>query len=61
LIGMINETTGNRDIPIGKIELMKRFSFFEVDSRFEREIINALQDARYGSVRVMVELRAAGK
>ncbi|MFA7410375.1 MAG: DEAD/DEAH box helicase [Bacteroidales bacterium] len=61
LIGLINGTTGNRDISIGKIELMKRFSFFQVDSRFEHEIINSLQGARFGSVRIMVELRPMDK
>jgi ATP-dependent RNA helicase DeaD len=35
LIGMINEFTKKRNIPVGKIDIFKNFSFFEVDSEFE--------------------------
>ena len=31
LIGLINDTTGRRDIEIGKIDIMKKFSFFDAD------------------------------
>ena len=39
LIGMINDFTGMRDIEIGEIEILKNFSFFEADSKFQDEIM----------------------
>ena len=39
LIGMINEFTKQRNIPVGKIDIFKNFSFFEVDSQFEGSIL----------------------
>ena len=30
LIGLINECTRNRNIPVGKIDIMRKFSFFEI-------------------------------
>ena len=38
LIGMINEFTKKRNIPVGKIDIFKNFSFFEIDSEFENTL-----------------------
>lgn len=56
LIGIINDVTNNRDIAIGRIELMKKFSFFEVDSHYEKEVIKSFQDVGYKGQSVVVEL-----
>ena len=56
LIGIINDVTENRDITIGRIELMKKFSFFEVDNHYEKEIIKSFQDVGYKGQSVIVEL-----
>lgn len=56
LIGLINDSTQTRDIEIGKIDIMKKFSFFEVDSKFESEILKAFKNAKYEGGRVSVEL-----
>jgi ATP-dependent RNA helicase DeaD len=56
LIGIINDVTENRDITIGRIELMKKFSFFEVDSHYEKEIIKSFEDVGYKGQSVVVEL-----
>jgi len=56
LIGIINDVTENRDIAIGRIELMKKFSFFEVDSHYEKEIISSFQDVGYKGQSIIVEL-----
>ncbi len=56
LIGIINDVTNNRDIAIGKIELMKKFSFFEVDGNYEQDIIKSFQDVGYKGQSVVVEL-----
>ncbi len=59
LIGLINDRTGVRDIEIGKIETMKRFTFFEVDSKFEKDIVKSFKGAKWGSVAVLVELKTS--
>lgn len=41
LIGLINEVTRKRDIEIGKIEILRNFSFFEADSEFEKLILDS--------------------
>jgi len=56
LIGIINDVTNNREIGIGRIELMKKFSFFEIDSHYEKEIINSFKDVGYKGQSVIVEL-----
>ncbi|RLD90971.1 MAG: ATP-dependent helicase [Bacteroidetes bacterium] len=56
LIGIINDVTDNREIGIGRIELMKKFSFFEVDSHYEKEIVKSFQDVGYKGQSIIVEL-----
>ncbi|MET3732933.1 DEAD/DEAH box helicase [Moheibacter stercoris] len=41
LIGLINEVTNKRDIEIGKIEILRNFSFFEADSEYEQLILDS--------------------
>ncbi len=41
LIGMINEFTRNRNIEIGKIEVLRNFSFFEVEDAFASTILES--------------------
>lgn len=57
LIGMINEATRDRNIPIGTIDLMNDFSFFEVAKEFEDTILEAFdEEIRFGGTRVSVEI-----
>ncbi|MBU2511730.1 DEAD/DEAH box helicase [bacterium] len=56
LIGLINEKTKKRDIEIGRIEIMKKFSFFEVDYDYTDRIIKGFENAEYAGVKVVVEL-----
>ncbi len=44
LIGMINQFSGRRNIEIGKIDIQRKFSFFEIDSNFEKDLIKALNN-----------------
>ncbi len=55
LIGLIKETTRTRNIPIGKIDLMKKFSFFEVNNSDKQLIIDSFNKATHGTERIMVE------
>jgi ATP-dependent RNA helicase DeaD len=56
LIGLINDQTKQRDINIGKIEILKSFSFFEVESSFEQEMIKAFDGCKYKGMNISVEL-----
>jgi ATP-dependent RNA helicase DeaD len=56
LIELINKNTSGGKIPIGKIDLMKTFSFFEVEESHADEIIEALNKAKFNDRRVAVEV-----
>jgi len=56
LIGLINDSTLTRNIEIGKIDIMKKFSFFEIDSKFEKDILQGFKKAKYEGASVSVEL-----
>ncbi len=56
LIGLINEQTDRNDIEIGKIEIMNKLSFFEIDSKHEHELLEAFQQyAEFEGEAVVVE------
>jgi ATP-dependent RNA helicase DeaD len=59
LIGLINEYTRNRNIPVGKIDIMRNFSFFEVSSDFEADVLNGFKDAFWNGNDVTVEVSQA--
>ena len=56
LFGLINEYTRNRNIPLGKIDVMRKFSFFEVPSEFEHDILKGLKNANWNNKKVNVEV-----
>ena len=58
-MGIINDNTRTRNIEVGKIDLMKRFSFFEVDKKYEKEIIEGFKDADFRGTKISVELSNA--
>jgi len=56
LIGLINDFTSSRSIEIGKVEILKSFSFFEADKAFESKILEMLNGEIYGKIKLRVEL-----
>ena len=56
LIGIINDYTKNKDISIGKIDIMKGFSFFEVPSKHENEILSSLGKFKWNNFKCGAEL-----
>jgi ATP-dependent RNA helicase DeaD len=48
--------TQKRNIEIGKVDIMKKFSFFEVDDAYEGEILKAFKNAKYEGGSISVEL-----
>jgi len=60
IIDMINQQMPGKNVEIGSIEVLKGFSFFEVDKRFESDVIRAFKDAKYKGQRIGIEV-AKGK
>ncbi len=58
LIGLINEQMDRNDVEIGKIEIMDKLSFFEVDSHYEKEVLKAFQkkNTSFEGTPVLVEV-----
>jgi ATP-dependent RNA helicase DeaD len=56
LIELVNTNTKGRKVPIGKIDLLKTFSFFEVEASYADGLIAALSNATFMDRRVAVEI-----
>ena len=56
LISLINENTGNKGIEIGKIEILKTFSFFELDKSYEKKVVEAFKDVSRDGIKVKLEV-----
>ena len=56
IIGLINEYTRNRNHIIGKIDIMKNFSFFEVEKSAEKEILEGFSDSQWNGYQLTVEI-----
>jgi ATP-dependent RNA helicase DeaD len=56
LIEMVNSNTRGRKIPMGKIDLLNNFSFFEVESDYANELIGALNNKMFRKKRVALEV-----
>ncbi|HEC42595.1 MAG TPA: DEAD/DEAH box helicase [Bacteroides sp.] len=57
LMGLINDQTRTRDIEVGKIEIMRKFSFFEIEKDYEAEVLSAFEKpTEFEGARVSVEL-----
>ncbi|MBC8486323.1 MAG: DEAD/DEAH box helicase [Bacteroidetes bacterium] len=56
MIGLINDYTKRRNIGIGKIDILKNFSFFEVDKKFENDILNGFKNATFHGIKITSEI-----
>ena len=62
LIGMVNSSTPGMKVSIGRIELRKDSSVFEVESRYAREVVRLMKNRRLGKRILEVRLhRQEGK
>jgi ATP-dependent RNA helicase DeaD len=59
LIELVNRNTKGKKIPLGKIDLLKSFSFFEVETAFADELITAMNNALFKYNKVAVEIAQA--
>jgi len=56
LIGYLNRNLKGQKIEIGKVEIMKKFSFFEMDKAYENEVLTAFKNADFDDKEVVIEL-----
>lgn len=57
LIGLLLDTTNNRQIEVGKIDIMKGFSFFEVEKQFEDMVFSSFsRNIKHDGTLVKVEI-----
>jgi ATP-dependent RNA helicase DeaD len=61
IIGLINDNTNRRNIEIGKIDILKNFSFFEVDKKFENDILKGFENSEFKGLRLSVEISKPDK
>lgn len=55
LIQLINQNTKGSQVRIGQIEILRNFSFVEVDSTFTSEVIKALDKQKINGYKLIVE------
>lgn len=56
IIGMINESTQDRDINIGVIEVKDIFSFFEVGEKYATKVLTSFHGQKFRGRQVRIEL-----
>ena len=56
LIGLINEYTRNRNLVIGKIDILKNSSFFEVEDTAREDILKGFSDSQWNGYQLTVEM-----
>ena len=56
IIELVNRNTRGKKVNIGRIDLMKNFSFFDVDERQADTVVRALSKAKVDGRKVVVEI-----
>ncbi|MCF8260779.1 MAG: DEAD/DEAH box helicase [Melioribacteraceae bacterium] len=56
LIGMINDYTRSKSIDIGEIEILRNFSFFEVDNQFSDLVLNSFKRKNFKGRDINIEV-----
>lgn len=61
LLKLLNENANDRDIHYGAIDIMRSFSFFEVESQYADKVLRSLSNAKYDGLPVSVQIAQAPK
>jgi ATP-dependent RNA helicase DeaD len=56
LIGLINEKLRERNVEIGKIEILNNFSFFEIDRNYTDKTIESFKNFKHKGRKIFVEI-----
>lgn len=55
LLGLINEVTNSNNIEVGRIDIQRNFSFFDIDKNSSKRVVEAFNGKTYGSRKIEVE------
>ena len=55
LMGLINECLRSSNAVIGNIEIMKTFSFFEIEKEYEEKLINSFKGKKFAGISIQIE------
>ncbi|MCF6222502.1 MAG: DEAD/DEAH box helicase [Flavobacteriaceae bacterium] len=61
LIGFINENLEKNDVEIGQIEILKSFSFFEIDKNYSDDVLEKFKDSEFNNRNIIVEVTTKPK
>jgi ATP-dependent RNA helicase DeaD len=56
LIKLLNREMDGSGFDIGKIEILRNFSFFEIDSTYEQQVLKAFRNAEWNGEAISIEL-----
>jgi len=56
LLGLVNRSTRQRNVEVGRIDIMRKFSFFEVDEYFTETLLAGFRDITVNKKKVIVEI-----
>ncbi len=59
LMGLVNENTGRQKIGFGKIEVLRNFSFFEVEDGTQKDVIDAVKGKEFEGETLHIEIATA--
>jgi len=60
IIDLVNQHLSEKSVEIGDIDVMKSFSFFEIDKRYEGEVLRSFKNAKFKGQRIGIDI-AKGK
>ena len=55
VIDIVNKNLSRQSVEIGDIDVMKSFSFFEIDSRFSKELVKAAKNKKFNGHRIAID------
>jgi ATP-dependent RNA helicase DeaD len=61
LMGLINENLPKGNVEIGKIEILKSFSFFEIEKNWEDKVLKGFRNVTFEGRTVIVEVTKTPK
>jgi ATP-dependent RNA helicase DeaD len=56
IIGLVNRSTRGQNVNIGKIDILRKFSFFEVDESCTNDVLNGFKNITVNNTDVVVEI-----
>ena len=54
-MGLINESLRSSNAVIGNIEIMKTFSFFEIEEEYENNLIQSFKGKKFAGILIQIE------